>query len=159
MNPLLAQFLAEANDLLASVDDGLLQLERNPGDPELTGMFEGIRRFNDPSTNRESLDPGSWAAYDRINGLDVPLRVLAPEQPPRLPAALDAARQRLADALVELRATADAASGEWWPRSLPQEQVMRTEEDGHRTLAATVRRLGLHAPEANTGSITEDAQP
>ncbi|MGA5583368.1 FUSC family protein [Streptomyces thermodiastaticus] len=85
------------------------------------------------------------------------VRLLAQERPE--PAALDAARQRLADALVELRATADAASGEWWPRSLPQEQVMRTEEDGHRTLAATVRRLGLHAPEANTGSITEDAQP
>ena len=64
----------------------------DPGDPELTGMFEGIRRFNDPSTNRESLDPGSWAAYDRINGLDVPLWVLVPEQPPRLPAALDAAK-------------------------------------------------------------------
>ncbi|WP_404388767.1 alpha/beta fold hydrolase [Humibacillus xanthopallidus] len=64
----------------------------DPGDPELTGMFENMRRFDDPSTHRESLDPGSWAAYDRISGLDVPLWVIAPEQPPRLPAALDAAK-------------------------------------------------------------------
>jgi two-component system, chemotaxis family, sensor kinase CheA len=35
MNPLLAQFLAEAADLLAQVDEGLLQIERDPGDPEL----------------------------------------------------------------------------------------------------------------------------
>ena len=55
-------------------------------------MFEGIRRFNDPSTNRESLDPASWAAHDRISRLDVPLWVIVPEQPPRLPAAVDAAK-------------------------------------------------------------------
>ena len=35
MNPLLAQFLAEAADLLTRVDDGLLRLERDPGDAEL----------------------------------------------------------------------------------------------------------------------------
>jgi pimeloyl-ACP methyl ester carboxylesterase len=64
----------------------------DPGDPELTGMFEGMRRFNDPSTNRESLDPASWAAYDRITRIDVPLWAIAPEQPPRLPAAVDAAK-------------------------------------------------------------------
>ena len=64
----------------------------DPGDPELTAMFESDRRNNDPKTNRESLDPRSWAAYDRINNFNVPLRVLMPEQPPRLPAAVDAAK-------------------------------------------------------------------
>ena len=54
----------------------------DPGDPELTAMFEGIRRFNDPRTNRERLDPGSWAAYDRISGLDVPLWVLVARAAP-----------------------------------------------------------------------------
>ncbi len=34
----------------------------------------------------------SWAAYDRISRLDVPLWVIVPEQPPRLPAAVDAAK-------------------------------------------------------------------
>ncbi|WP_345143660.1 FUSC family protein, partial [Streptomyces mexicanus] len=84
-------------------------------------------------------------------------RLLAEERPE--PAALEAARRRLAAALVELRATVDAASGEWWPRALPQERVVLTERSGHRTLAATVRRLGLHAPGADTGSITEDVRP
>ncbi len=64
----------------------------DPGDPELTAMLEGMRRVDDPMTNRESLDPTSWAAYERINRLDVPLWVLVPEVPPRLPAAVDAAK-------------------------------------------------------------------
>ncbi|WP_436527129.1 chemotaxis protein CheA [Actinoplanes sp. HUAS TT8] len=50
MNPLLAQFLAEAGDLLASVDDGLLQLERNPGDPELVNeVFRAAHTFKGSS--------------------------------------------------------------------------------------------------------------
>ncbi|WP_333741142.1 FUSC family protein [Streptomyces sp. IBSBF 2806] len=57
--------------------------------------------------------------------------------------ALDAARRALAAALVDLRATADAAAGEWWQRALPQERVVSAEQSGHRTLAATVRRQGL----------------
>ncbi|MEW2568560.1 FUSC family protein [Streptomyces sp. NPDC047070] len=63
------------------------------------------------------------------------------------PGALEAARRRLAAALVELRATADAAAGEWWQRALPQERVMLVEQAGHRTLAATVRRQGPHVLE------------
>ncbi|WP_404192178.1 FUSC family protein [Streptomyces tauricus] len=63
------------------------------------------------------------------------------------PGALEAARRRLAAALVELRATTDAASGEWWQRALPQERVMLAEQAGHRTLAATVRRQGPHVLE------------
>lgn len=60
------------------------------------------------------------------------------------PGALETARRGLAAALVDLRATADAAAGEWWQRALPQERVVRAERAGHRTLAATVRR---HASE------------
>ncbi|WP_430783797.1 chemotaxis protein CheA [Actinoplanes sp. G11-F43] len=50
MNPLLAQFLAEANDLLAQVDEGLLQLERDPGDPELVNeVFRAAHTFKGSS--------------------------------------------------------------------------------------------------------------
>ncbi|MEV6346138.1 chemotaxis protein CheA [Actinoplanes sp. NPDC051851] len=50
MNPLLAQFLAEANDLLASVDEGLLQLERDPGDPDLVNeVFRAAHTFKGSS--------------------------------------------------------------------------------------------------------------
>ncbi|MEF9902323.1 FUSC family protein [Streptomyces sp. P9-A2] len=61
------------------------------------------------------------------------------------PTALEAARRGLAAALVDLRATADAAAGEWWLRTLPQEQVVLAEQAGHRTLATMVRRQGLAA--------------
>ncbi|SDT78020.1 chemotaxis protein CheA [Actinoplanes derwentensis] len=50
MNPLLAQFLAEANDLLAQVDEGLLQLERDPGDPDLVNqVFRAAHTFKGSS--------------------------------------------------------------------------------------------------------------
>ncbi|SNY15301.1 chemotaxis protein CheA [Paractinoplanes atraurantiacus] len=50
MNPLLAQFLAEAADLLTSVDEGLLQLERDPGDPELVNeVFRAAHTFKGSS--------------------------------------------------------------------------------------------------------------
>ncbi|MCX5264162.1 FUSC family protein [Streptomyces sp. NBC_00199] len=68
-------------------------------------------------------------------------RLLADRQ--QAPGALESARRALAGALVELRATADAASGEWWQRALPEERVVTAEQSGHRTLAATVRRRGL----------------
>ena len=54
----------------------------DPADPELTAMFESDRRNNDPKTNLEHLDPASWAAYDRINSLDVPLWVLVARAAP-----------------------------------------------------------------------------
>ncbi|MEU5344591.1 FUSC family protein [Streptomyces sp. NPDC020766] len=72
-------------------------------------------------------------------------RLIAAEQPG--PGALEAARRRLATALVELRATADAAAGEWWQRAVPKERVLLAERTGHRTLASAVRRQGLHALE------------
>ncbi|MGV9875498.1 FUSC family protein, partial [Streptomyces cellulosae] len=77
------------------------------------------------------------------------------------PAALEAARRGLAAAVVDLRATADAAAGEWWQRALPQERVVLAEQAAHRTLAATVRRQGL-LPDPGTTSThthTEDASP
>ncbi|MET8130695.1 FUSC family protein [Streptomyces sp. NPDC005251] len=61
--------------------------------------------------------------------------------------ALESARRGLSAAVVDLRSTADAAAGEWWRRALPEERVMRAEQAGHRTLAATVRRQGLHCRE------------
>ncbi|MFF3510890.1 FUSC family protein [Streptomyces sp. NPDC002573] len=63
------------------------------------------------------------------------------------PGSLETARRGLAAAVVDLRAVADAAAGEWWQRALPQERVLRAEQAGHRTLAATVRRQGLHTAE------------
>ncbi|MEV7127322.1 FUSC family protein [Streptomyces sp. NPDC093260] len=84
-------------------------------------------------------------------------RLLAEDRPE--PAALETVRRALAAALVELRATADAASGEWWQRALPQERVVLTEQAAHRTLAATIRRLGLHTPATGTDGTTEDPRP
>ncbi|MFF4710833.1 FUSC family protein [Streptomyces eurythermus] len=68
-------------------------------------------------------------------------RLLAEPHPE--PRALESARRALAAALVDLRATADAAAGEWWQRALPEDRVVLTEQAGHRTLAATVRHQGL----------------
>jgi two-component system chemotaxis sensor kinase CheA len=50
MNPLLAQFLAEAADLLTQVDEGLLQLERTPGDPAVVNeVFRAAHTFKGSS--------------------------------------------------------------------------------------------------------------
>ncbi|MET8573492.1 FUSC family protein [Streptomyces sp. NPDC005012] len=79
------------------------------------------------------------------------------------PAALAVARRDLAAALVTLRGTTQAASGEWWLRALPVEAVTREERAGHRTLAATVRHPAPGSAEAVTrpshrpGTTTEDA--
>ncbi|MZD10284.1 FUSC family protein, partial [Streptomyces sp. SID5785] len=64
------------------------------------------------------------------------------------PAALETARRTLAATLVELRAAADTAAGEWWQRALPEERVLAAEQDGHRTLAAVVRRAAGRGSEA-----------
>ncbi|MFJ8749433.1 FUSC family protein [Streptomyces sp. NPDC102441] len=57
--------------------------------------------------------------------------------------ALETARRRLTGALVELRDAGDVASGEWWQRALPEEELLAAERAGHRTLAATAQRQGL----------------
>jgi uncharacterized membrane protein YccC len=74
-------------------------------------------------------------------------------EPAPAPVALEAARRSLAAALADLRATVDTASGEWWQRALPQERVVRAEQAGHRTLAATQapRRQGLHRSAKSEG--------
>ncbi|MEU0909738.1 FUSC family protein [Streptomyces althioticus] len=81
--------------------------------------------------------------------------------PTSTPAALEAARRGLAATVVDLRATADAAAGEWWQRALPQERVVLAEQAAHRTLAATVRRQGLLPDPGTTSTFThtEGASP
>jgi len=107
-------------------------------------------------TNRRASDriEEALAAVEGARGRAV--RLLCDPVP--APGALDSAHRALAAALVELRATVDAASGEWWQRALPQERVVLAEQSGHRTLAATVRRRGPHSwPTADrrTGRKTE----
>ncbi|QIP83765.1 FUSC family protein [Streptomyces sp. Tu 2975] len=68
-------------------------------------------------------------------------------------AALDADARRLAAALVDLRDAQDAAAGEWWQRTLPEEEVLEAERAGHRTLAATAQRRGLHGPAPTIGAV------
>ncbi|MFF9809173.1 FUSC family protein [Streptomyces coeruleorubidus] len=107
-------------------------------------------------TNRRAGDrvEGAVTAADRAR--ERAARLLAERDPDG--AALEAARRGLALALAELRATADAAAGEWWQRALPQERVVLAEQSGHRTLAATARRQGL-LPDRGRETETEDARP
>ncbi|WP_043668937.1 FUSC family protein [Streptomyces xylophagus] len=107
-------------------------------------------------TNRRATDriEEALAAVERAG--ERAAHLLA--EPTPAPGALESAHRALAAALVELRATADAASGEWWQRALPQERVVLAEQSGHRTLAATVRRQESHSwPTADrcTGWKTE----
>lgn len=96
-------------------------------------------------TNRRAGSRIEQALSTVDRARDHALTVLADERPDS--GALESARRGLAAAVVDLRATADAAAGEWWQRALPEERVMRAEQAGHRTLAATVRRQGLHCLE------------
>lgn len=107
-------------------------------------------------TNRRAGDrvERALAAADRARAHAA--RLLA-EPDPGI-GALESARRGLAVALADLRATADAAAGEWWPRALPQERVALAEQSGHRTLAATARRQGL-LPDRDPAAETEDARP
>ncbi|MFD6287819.1 FUSC family protein [Streptomyces sp. NPDC060205] len=98
-------------------------------------------------TNRRAGDRIEDALDTMERAREHAARLIAAERPGPGAGALEAARRRLAAALVELRATADAAAGEWWQRALPQERVMLAEQAGHRTLAATVRRQGPHVLE------------
>ncbi|MGW2286441.1 FUSC family protein [Streptomyces phaeochromogenes] len=96
-------------------------------------------------TNRRAGDRIESALDTVERAREHTARLIAAERPG--PGSLDAARRRLAAALVELRATADAAAGEWWQRAVPTERVLLAERTGHRTLATAVRRQGLHALE------------
>ncbi|WP_320778055.1 FUSC family protein, partial [Streptomyces sp. CRN 30] len=107
-------------------------------------------------TNRRSVSRVEEAVTAADRAREGAARLLA--EPGPAPADLEAARRALATALTELRATTDAAAGEWWQRALPQERVVLAEQAGHRTLAATVRRRTVRADQ-DTGSTTEDATP
>lgn len=89
-------------------------------------------------TNRRATDRIEEALTAVEQARERAARLLAEPAPAR--GTLEFAHRALAAALVELRATVDAASGEWWQRALPQERVVLAEQSGHRTLAATVRR-------------------
>nr|WP_235459635.1 FUSC family protein [Streptomyces olivochromogenes] len=112
-------------------------------------------------TNRRAGDRVEQALTAAERARESAARLLAEPRPE--PGALEAARRALTAALAELRATADAASGEWWQRALPQERVVLAERSGHRTLAATVRRQGLHfqagTRATQTTATTEDGRP
>ncbi|MFF8951261.1 FUSC family protein [Streptomyces sp. NPDC014940] len=108
-------------------------------------------------TNRRAGDRLAQALTGAERARENAARLLAEPHP--APRALETARRALAAALVDLRATADAAAGEWWQRALPEERVVLAEQSGHRTLAATVRRQGFAPLAQDTGSTTEDARP
>ncbi|MFF3331680.1 FUSC family protein [Streptomyces sp. NPDC002888] len=107
-------------------------------------------------TNRRAGDRLEQALTAVERAREHAARLLKERRP--APGALDRARRGLAAALVDLRATADAASGEWWQRALPHEGVVAAERRGHRTLAATVRRQGL-LPDRRTNTTTEGVRP
>ncbi|MFH8341988.1 FUSC family protein [Streptomyces sp. AM6-12] len=108
-------------------------------------------------TNRRAGDRLGHALTEAERVREHAARLLAEAHPE--PRALDGARRGLAAALVELRATADAAAGEWWQRALPEDRVVLAEQSGHRTLAATVRRQGLAPRRRDAGTTTEDIRP
>lgn len=100
-------------------------------------------------TNRRSGDRVELALTAVERSREHAARLLAESAP--APGAVQAARRSLAAALADLRATVDAASGEWWQRALPQERVVRAEQAGHRTLAATVTTWEATAPGTRSG--------
>ncbi|GHB28735.1 FUSC family protein [Streptomyces viridiviolaceus] len=107
-------------------------------------------------TNRRAGDRVEQAVTAADRARERAARLLAEPEP--APGALEAARRGLAAALADLRATADAAAGEWWQRALPQERVVLAEQSGHRTLAATVRRQAARV-DRDTDTRTEDVRP
>jgi hypothetical protein len=96
-------------------------------------------------TDRRAGDRIEEALSTVVRAREHATGLLAEEHPES--GALESARRGLSAAVVDLRSVTDAASGEWWRRALPEERVMRAEQAGHRTLAATVRRQGLHCRE------------
>ncbi|MGW1913754.1 FUSC family protein [Streptomyces sp. NPDC002076] len=114
-------------------------------------------------TNRRAGDRLEHALTTAERAREHAARLLAEPHP--APRALEPARRSLAAALADLRATADAASGEWWQRALPEERIVLAEQSGHRTLAATVRRQGFvprhqnQDPVPDPGRTTEDIRP
>jgi uncharacterized membrane protein YgaE (UPF0421/DUF939 family) len=79
-------------------------------------------------------------------------------EPDPVPSALNASRRRLGAALVELRASADTAAGEWWQRALPSERVAHAEQSGHQTLAEALRRQRPVSLDQDAGTTGQDAR-
>jgi uncharacterized membrane protein YccC len=78
--------------------------------------------------------------------------------PDPVPSALNAARRRLGAALVELRASADTAAGEWWQRALPSDRVVHAEQSGHQTLAEALRRQRPASLGRDAGTTGQDTR-
>ncbi|CAM5649468.1 FUSC family protein [Streptomyces purpurascens] len=78
-------------------------------------------------------------------------------EPDPVPSALNASRRRLGAALVELRASADTAAGEWWQRALPSDRVVHAEQSGHETLAKVLRRQRPASLNQDAGTTGRDA--
>ena len=62
---------------------------KDPGDPELGNVWNDIDTFNNPATNKESLDPNSWATYAQLPTTSTPLHDLIEAQVQSWPAAVD----------------------------------------------------------------------
>ncbi|MGW1751273.1 FUSC family protein, partial [Streptomyces sp. NPDC002092] len=108
-------------------------------------------------TNRRAGSRVEHALAAAEGAREYTARLLA--EPAPAPAALEAARRSLAASLADLRATVDAASGEWWQRALPQERVVRAEQAGHRTLAATARACGWTPAPWRSSGVSTAAPP
>ncbi|MGA6224019.1 FUSC family protein, partial [Streptomyces umbrinus] len=78
--------------------------------------------------------------------------------PDPVPSALNAARRRLGAALVELRASADTAAGEWWQHALPSDRVVHAEQSGHQMLTEALRRQRPASLGQDAGSTGQDAR-
>ncbi|MGI5162804.1 FUSC family protein [Spirillospora sp. CA-253888] len=75
------------------------------------------------------------AALDRLTAATGVAERLARQGAAADPLEAAWARDRLANALADLREAADVAAGEWWQRALPEDRVERAEREGHRVLA------------------------
>ncbi|NHC15282.1 chemotaxis protein CheA [Motilibacter sp. E257] len=94
-NPLLAQFVAEAADLLAEVDEGLLRLERDPADVDLVNaVFRAAHTFKGSSGlfDLPELTRLTHAAEDLLDAVRSGALPLDAEMVDGLLAAFDAVR-------------------------------------------------------------------
>ncbi|GAA2624614.1 hypothetical protein GCM10010399_64960 [Dactylosporangium fulvum] len=117
MNPLLAQFLAEAGDLLDQVGEGLLRLESDPGDAErVNEVFRAAHTLKGSSGlfDFPELTHLTHAAEDLLDAVRAGRVPLDPATTDDLLAAFDLIRSWLAHVTVEERlpggAETDAAA-------------------------------------------------
>ncbi|MFF5227942.1 chemotaxis protein CheA [Dactylosporangium sp. NPDC000521] len=117
MNPLLAQFLAEADDLLSQVGDGLLQLELSPDDPNrINDVFRAAHTLKGSSGlfDFPELTSLTHAAEDLLDAVRAGRVRLDPTMTDALLSAFDLIRGWLAHVTVHEQlpgtAHADAAA-------------------------------------------------